>query len=87
MQLSKDFITHEIDGDHIMISIDSDKFSGIVRSNATAATIIECLKEETSVEAVADRLAEEYEGVTREQATADVEKIVEQLKDIGAIED
>ena len=48
MKLKNGFITHETDGEQIMVSAGSTKFSGLVRSNRTAAFIVDCLKSETN---------------------------------------
>ena len=48
MKLKDGFITHETDGEQIMVSAGNVKFSGLVRSNRTAAFIVDCLKSETS---------------------------------------
>ncbi len=85
MKLKKDFITHNSGDEHILISTGASGFSGLVRSNPTAAFIIEQLKTETTLEQITDALLAEYD-VSREQAARDVAAIVEKLKAIGAIE-
>ena len=41
MKLKSSFVTHNTDAEHVMISVDSQAFSGLVRSNSTAAYIVE----------------------------------------------
>ena len=48
MKLNPKFLTHETFGEHYMIGTGITAFNGIVKSNETAAFIIECLKSETT---------------------------------------
>ena len=47
MKLKKSFITHTTGNEQILVAADNS-FSGLVRSNQTAAFIVDCLKKETS---------------------------------------
>lgn len=86
MKLADGFITHELDGDQVMVSVKEGQFSGMVRSNPTAAFIIDCLKTETTQEAIVEKLLAEYDGVKKEEAAGDVAMIIEILRGIGAVE-
>ena len=50
MKLKKEFITQDVDDMQVMVSTDNKLFSGIVRSNKSAAFIVNCLKEDTTIE-------------------------------------
>ena len=86
MKLKDNFIVHDTGGQTVMVSTGSDGFNGLIRANKTAAFILECLKEETTEEAVATKISEKY-GVSRDIASSDVKKIVGRLREIGAIGD
>ena len=86
MKLKDDFITYESDGERILVCA-SGAFSGLARSNKTAAFILDCLKENTTPEAIVDKMMQKYEGATREVMLDDVNKIINQLREIGAIEE
>lgn len=86
MRLREGFITHESIGEHIMVTAGNDAFNGMVRSNKTAGFIVECLKEHVSKEEIITKMLERYDAPV-EQITKDVEKILEQLYHIGAIDD
>ena len=86
MRLEKSFLTHETDGEQIMVSTDIQLFSGIVRSNETAAIIIDCLQEDTTIETIVQTIVGQYE-VSYEVALADVKKILDILRKIGALEE
>lgn len=88
MKLKESFITHQIQNTQIIVATgDAAKyFHGLVRSNETAAFIVDCLKSETTEEAIVDRLLEEYD-VPREIAANDVHDVIEKLKSIDALSD
>ncbi len=86
MKLKSSFITHEVANEHITVATGNAEFSGLVRSNSTAAFIIESLKTETTAEAIADALCEKYDA-KRDVVLNDVLGVIEKLKSIGAIDD
>lgn len=84
MRLNKNFITHEVEDEQIMIDIQG-KFQGVVTNNETAAFIVNCLKEETSFEEIVEKMFSEY-NASKEQIEKDVKNILEKLNKIGALE-
>ena len=87
MKLNPEFITHEMAGSHITVPVGSaaEKFRGIIKSNETAAFIIECLKSDTTADAIVDKMLEVYE-VERDVAAAGVEKGLAKLRELDALE-
>ena len=83
MKIKDSFITHNTDNEQIMISTDG-KFSGMVRSNSTAAEIINLLMEETTRDAVVSAMLEKYDA-PEEIIARDVDKVIASLRSIGAI--
>lgn len=86
MKLKEGFVTREMGGEQIMVATGETKFSGIVRSNETAAFIVNCLKEETTREQIITALKKEYEG-SEEAICAGVDMILTKLRSIGAIDE
>lgn len=86
MKLKSSFITHEVANEHITVATGNAEFSGLVRSNATAALIIEALKSETTVENIANAICKEYDADLA-VVTKDVENVIAKLREIGAIDD
>ena len=86
MKLKSSFITHEVANEHITVSTCSTEFAGLIRSNPTAALIIEALKQETSPEVVANSICKEFD-VEYQRAFEDVLKVIKKLKEIGAIDE
>lgn len=86
MKLKSDFIIQTIDGTQFMVPVGGQSFRGIVRSNRTAAFIVDCLKEDTTEEAIIDAMLARY-AADRETVTADVKEILEKLRTIHALEE
>ncbi len=85
MKLKESFITHTYGDEHITVSAGSGSFVGLLRSNPTAAFIIEQLKEETTLQKIVDAMLEEYDA-EREIVTRDVKNILDKLMSIDALE-
>ena len=85
MKLKEDLITQDIDGTQFLVAVGGETFNGIVRSNETAAFIVDCLKEETTVDAIVDRMCAEYDS-PKETIAADVVEIIHTLRGIHALE-
>ena len=86
MKLNPKFLTHETKGEHITVSTTGTKFNGLIRSNPTAAFIVESLKTDTTESAVVDKLLAKYD-VDRPTAEKDVADIIGKLRAIGAVVD
>lgn len=86
MKLKNDFITQDIDGVQFLVPVGAGSFSGVVRSNKTAAFIVDCLREETTEESIVDKMCEKYDA-PREQIAKDVSDTINILRGINAIEE
>lgn len=86
MKLKDGFVTQNMGGEQIMVATGEASFSGLVRSNATAAFIVDCLKKETTREAIVSAMLDKYE-VSAEKAAADVDKILATLRSIHALDE
>ncbi len=88
MKLKQGFITQDYHGEQLMVRVGGGKgeFYGLVRSNETAAFIVNCLKSETTEAEIVRALTDAYE-VDGERAAADTRKILEKLRGIGALEE
>ena len=85
MKLKAEFITYESDGEQLMVSCDAS-FSGLVRSNQTAAFIVNCLKQDTTEQEIVERMFEKYDA-PRDVLARDVARIVGQLRSIHALDE
>ena len=85
MKLKSSFITHASGNEQIMVSVDGS-FSGMVRSNSTAAEIINLLSSEITEEAIVDAMLERYDA-EREIIARDVKRVLDSLRSIGALDE
>ena len=85
MQLRKEFITQDMGGEQIMVAT-GGHFSGMVRSNPTAAYIVDQLKEETDKEQIIQKMLENYDA-PRSVIERDVDKVLGILRSINALEE
>lgn len=86
MKLKKEFVTQEIDGEQIMVSVGNSGFCGLVRSNASAAFIVDCLKEDTTKEEIVQAMLERYDA-SPEIIEKSVAEILSTLEKIGALDE
>ena len=86
MKLKKEFVTHQNDNEHVTVAAGNTEFTGMLLSNETAGFIIEHLKSETTEDKIVDQMFEEYDA-PREVIAADVHRIIEKLRSIGAIDE
>ncbi|MBR3667071.1 MAG: PqqD family protein [Ruminococcus sp.] len=86
MKLNSGFLTHVSKGEHITVSTGGTDWNGLIRSNPTAAFIIECLKTDTTESAIVDKLLEKYD-VERSVAEKDTAAVIAKLRSIGAIDE
>lgn len=84
MKLLNIFESEEINNEKVMVSIDSEKFNGLIRANNTASYIIDCLKKETSEIEIITNVVNKY-GITQERASQGVLSILNQLRELGLI--
>ena len=84
MRIKEEFVTVTDKDSSITVSTDTKLFSGMIRSNETASFIISCLEKETNVDEIVSKLLNEYD-VNEEKATNDVLKVIETLRQIGAL--
>jgi len=86
MKLKDTFVTYFSDGQQIMTEAGGEHFMGIVRSNASAAYIVDLLGTDTTKEDIVTAMCEKYDA-PRSVISQDVEKILDKLRSIGALDE
>ena len=86
MRLKSDILIQEIESVQFLVPVGAEAFSGIVRSNKTAAYIVDCLKVDTTEEQIVDAMCAKY-NAPRNVIAADVKEIVDKLRSIHALEE
>ncbi len=85
MRLKDGVVSYDLDGERFTVSA-TGVFGGMLRSNATAAFIVEQLATETTEDAIVSAMAERYDA-PRERIAADVHKVIAQLRELNALEE
>ena len=85
MKLKDTYITHDSDGEQILLDT-SSSFAGLIRSNKTAAFIVECLKYDTTQEKIVEAMFEKYDA-PKDVLAKDVSDVIEKLRKVGALEE
>ena len=85
MKVKDTYITHDSDGEQILLDT-SSSFAGLIRSNKTAAFIVECLKEETTKEKIVEAMFEKYDA-PKDVLAKDVSDVIEKLRKVGALDE
>ena len=86
MKLKKTFVVQDIEDTQFLVPVGADAFSGIVRSNQTAAFIVNCLKEETTEEEIAQKMCAKYD-IDRGTVEKDIKKVLDTLRKINALKE
>ena len=85
MKLKGTYITHDSDGEQILLDT-SSSFAGLIRNNKTAAFIVECLKEDTTEEKIVEAMLEKYDA-PKDVLAKDVSDVIEKLRKVGALDE
>ena len=86
MRMKKDFVGQTVAGRWLLVSVGDNKCSGFVQGNETTAFIAGLLQKDTTVDEMVEALYEQYDA-DRETLRADLEKVLAQLRSIGALEE
>lgn len=86
MKLKESFVIYTSDDEHILVDSEGTNYVGIVRSNKTAAFIVDCLKSDTTKDAIVAAMCTKYDA-PRDVIERGVEKILGKLRSIGALDE
>ncbi len=86
MKIKSTFIRHDSDDETMLIPTGNESFSGLVRGNKTMGAIIDLLAEDTTEDAVVKAMMDKYDA-PEDKIRADVCKVIESLKQVGALDD
>lgn len=88
MKLKYNFVVNEVAGSMVAVAVgeDSTKFNGFIKMNKTGAEVLGFLKEETTVEALVEKMAKLYPECDIRQIKESVETLVDKLKTAEVLE-
>ena len=84
MKLKGTFARETFGNETVMVSMDNPSFNGMLRANATAAFILNCLSVETTEDAIVNEVISHY-SIDADRARASVRKIICELRDNGLL--
>lgn len=87
MRVKSDYILREVAGEYLLIPVGEAalKTNGLISLSESGYLLYEQLKQDCEKKDLVQRLLQEYE-VTEEQASADVEVFLEQMRSIDMLE-
>lgn len=88
MKVKAGLISHKIGEQYVTVASGDagNAFNGMMRSNDTAAQILQMLEHEISEEQIVDQLYTLYDA-PREVIAADVHQIIEQIRSAGLLDE
>lgn len=88
MKLKYEFAVRNIAGEYILVPMGAGalQFSGMVTTNAVGAAICDCLKENTTSQAILENLLQEFD-IDEATAKADMEAFLADLDKAGLLEE
>ncbi len=88
MKLKEGSIVRELGGEFVAVDSDAgeSRFGGMLKMNRTAAFALECLREDTDAEGLAERLTGKYD-VDAKTARVNVDSLIEKLRGAGLIQE
>lgn len=88
MKLKGEFVLREVAGETIVIPVGNTalNFNGMICINSVSAEIWKGLQKERTKEEILDSILQEFD-VTREEATADLDVFLHQLRENNLLED
>lgn len=86
MKLHENYVFYSMRGECVLVPVGkaAKGFHGMLRGNQSAGVILNCLKEETTLEAIVDVLAARYDA-SREELTAAAQELLDELRGLGAL--
>lgn len=86
MKLKQGFITHDTGNESILVAMGGAGWSGVMKGNKTLGAILDLLKEDTTETAIIDAMKQRF-NAPEDVITRDVEKVLSELRKIGALDE
>lgn len=86
MKLKKGFEKYEILDDKVLINVENNDFSGLIKFNKSAEHIIDGLAKGLTKEEIVDKMTEIYDA-PKEQISEDVDEVINKIRDCGILEE
>ncbi len=88
MKIKNNFVMKNVAGSNVVVPTGEAMmdFNGMMTLNETGAFLWDKMQEDVTLEALAEAMCKEYEGITEEEAMADIKEFVATLNEKGVID-
>lgn len=86
MRLKREFITHTVGDESLLVPTGAADWAGVVQGNKTLGAMLELLKDDTTEEGLVAALHERYDAPAG-AIERDVAKALSELRRIGALDE
>lgn len=88
MKLKYNFVTNKVADRIVAVAVgdDAQKFNGFIKMNDTGAFIFNMLRNDVTVDEIADAMKREYEGVCEDELRSTVSKFIDNLRESDVLE-
>lgn len=86
MKLNKGFISRQVASRWLLVSVGESKFSGFVQGNETTGFIAQLLQNDITEDELVEAIYEKYDA-DRDTIRADVRRVLDELRSIGALDE
>lgn len=88
MKLKYNFVTNKVADRIVAVAVgdDAQKFNGFIKMNDTGAFIFNMLRNDVTVDEIADAMKKEYEGVSEDELRLTVSRFIDNLRESDVLE-
>ncbi|MBQ9393013.1 MAG: PqqD family protein [Oscillospiraceae bacterium] len=86
MKLKKGFVSRQVAGRWLLVAVGSNDFSGFVQGNETTGFIADVLQKDVTEDEIVEAVFQRYDA-DRETIRADVRRVLDELRRIGALDE
>lgn len=88
MKLKYNFVTNKVADRIVAVAVgdDAQKFNGFIKMNDTGAFIFNMLRNDVTVDEIADAMKREYDGVSEDELRFTVSRFIDNLRESDVLE-
>ena len=88
MKLKYNFVTNKVADRIVAVAVgdDAQKFNGFIKMNDTGAFIFNMLRNDVTVDEIADAMKREYDGVSDDELRLTVSRFIDNLRESDVLE-
>lgn len=88
MKLKYNFVTNKVADRIVAVAVgdDAQKFNGFIKMNDTGSFIFNMLRNDVTVDEIADAMKREYEGVSEDELRLTVSRFIDNLRESDVLE-